>query len=282
LAWHLLTPQPWPFGATEADIPWDFTPQFFNAIVPIITPPKPATSMASVAFPVPQPAWVSLVAYGLLGLGSLALAVAWAYAERRNAPWVAIAVAGFVLPGAYALYYPWGTPDRLRFFPIFESHARAWMALDGFAGGEPITVVYAGTNLPYYTFGPDLANRVRAVNINAHPDWLMHDYHRAWSAKGWPLWGNPRPGWDRIEPDESAWLANLRAAGADYLFVGRPGVVEGPHLLADAEGFPIERIWADRRPGVFTRVYPLPDQRIDDPHVRIYRISKPALQAMTL
>ena len=44
---------------------------------------------------------------------------------------------------------------------------------------------------------------------------------------------------------------------------------EGPHNVADTEGFPIEKVWAERHPDVFEPVYGVADR---DPLFRIYRL----------
>ena len=69
-------------------------------------------------------------------------------------------------------------------------------------------------------------------------------------AEGEPTWPNSRPGWDRAHPDYQAWLANLQAEGIQLLVVTRVNPAEGPHNVADADGFPVERRWAERHPEV--------------------------------
>src|SRR5262245_19025803 len=96
--------------------------------------------------------------------------------------------------------------------------------------------------------GPGLRNDVHYINVNAHPGWRMHDYHRAAIARGRSTWPNPRPGWDREDQDYEAWLKNLRAAQIDYLVVTRANPAEGPHNPHDDRGFPIERTWARAHP----------------------------------
>ena len=46
---------------------------------------------------------------------------------------------------------------------------------------------------------------------------------------------------------------------------------EGPHNVADAEGFPIEKVWAERHPETFEPLYGVrePDR---DPFFRLYRL----------
>jgi hypothetical protein len=133
-------------------------------------------------------------------------------------------------------------------------------------------VAYAGTNIPYYLLGQGLRNEVRYINVDRHRDWLLHDYHREARARGQGHWPNSRPGWDRIHPDERAWLANLDAEGIQLLVVTRVNPAEGPHNVADAENFPIERRWADAHP---ERFVPLYGQNERDPWFRLYRVIRP-------
>ena len=110
---------------------------------------------------------------------------------------------------------------------------------------------------------------MRYVNVDAHRDWLMHDYHRAAIERSQPTWPNSRPGWDRAHPNFHEWLANLRAQQVQLLVVTRADPGEGPHNVADKEGFPIERVWADAHPEVFELLY---GPRQNDPLFRLYRL----------
>jgi hypothetical protein len=117
-----------------------------------------------------------------------------------------------------------------------------------------------------------LRNEVRYINVNGHRDWLMHDYHREAMTGGLGHWPNSRPGWDRFRTDYSAWIENLDAEGIQLLVVTRVNPAEGAHNVADSEGFPIERRWADAHPERFVRLYGQ-DER--DPWFRLYRVGRP-------
>ena len=167
----------------------------------------------------------------------------------------------------------WMTPDskdaRRLFYPDFTDYYQGWLALELRAGPSGARIAYAGTNIPYYLMGAGLRNEVRYVNVDAHRDWLMHDYHRMVNSQGNVTWPDPRPGWDRLHPSYEAWLANLRAEEIQILVVARANPEEGLHNLADTQGFPIERTWADRHPEIFIPFYGV---RENDPKLRIYRI----------
>ena len=130
-------------------------------------------------------------------------------------------------------------------------------------------VAYAGTDLPYYLLGYGLRNEVRYVNVDQHRDWLLHDYHRQARSRGQPNWPGPRPGWDRIQTDYNAWLANLRAERIQLLFLTRANPAEGAHNIADTEFFPIERQWAATHPEAFQLIY---GEAENDRNVRIYLV----------
>jgi hypothetical protein len=117
--------------------------------------------------------------------------------------------------------------------------------------------------------GAGLRHEVRYININGHRGWRLHDYHQAARSLGVPNLHGPRPGWNRLNPDERAWLDNLRAERIEWLVVTRANPSEGPYNIADPQGFPIERQWADAHPETFKLVYPV---SAPDPLFRIYRV----------
>ncbi len=159
---------------------------------------------------------------------------------------------------------------RQSFFPPFRDFHAGWVQLDLRAGPEGVRIAYAGTDIPYYLLGTGLRNEVRYVNVNSHRDWLLHDYHREARRRGQPNWPYPRPGWDRMERDYDAWLANLRAEGIQMLVVTRVDPAEGPHNVADRQGFPIERQWAETHPETFEPLYGV--HHPVDPRFKIYRV----------
>ncbi|MCA1685058.1 MAG: glycosyltransferase family 39 protein, partial [Planctomycetia bacterium] len=268
---HLLTRQSWPFA--EGEPPWDLDPRVPNHLTGLIhaLPTDPAALQAVVTQP-----WrlVAVALSAAVGLGALGAVRAWARASEKPsaASWskglfAAAALAGY----AVLLQNRLGDTPRDRFFPRFPDAYRGWLALDHLAGPGGTRVAYAGTGLPYYLLGVGLRNEVRYVNVDAHPGWLLHDYHRAAGAgrSRAVTWDAPRPGWDRIHPDYAAWLANLRSDGIRLLVVTRANRDEGAHNVVTPDGFPVERLWADAHPETFEPVYG-PDDR--DPLFRIYRV----------
>ena len=272
LIFHLLTPQTWPVTLEETKIPWDLSPIIPNAVgasLPFFS------RMGRALRAGPDLAAIAGIML-LLGMGGCAGLTVWAGsrpppASRRGLKNRALLAAGGLgLVGLAALQT--GAPgldERQLFYPPFRDFYLGWLDLEGRSGPSGARLAYAGTNIPYYLFGTGLRNEVRYVNVDAHPDWLMHDYHRAALDRKEPSWPNSRPGWDRAHPNFQAWLSNLKAQQIQLLVVTRANSGEGPHNVADSEGFPIERLWADSHPELFEPLYG-PKQK--DPCFRLYRL----------
>jgi hypothetical protein len=93
------------------------------------------------------------------------------------------------------------------------------------------------------------------VNVAGAPGDRLHDF-------GPPGDGTPEPAPYRRGASADAWLANVRAAGTQVLFVAAldPGVRRT--VDADGDGFPVERVWADARPHLFSLLYSSAGARI--------------------
>jgi hypothetical protein len=273
LALHITTPQVWLIATTEREIPWDGSPLTPNLIPAVLLLPLNSAELSEQrAKPHGLEQLVATIA-----LGPAAFLIAWAcVAKGRNRTRWTRALACIVLVGSL------GTFEFARLaapfpFPLFTDHILGWLSLDQRSGPAGARVAYAGTNIPYYLLCPGLRNEVRYVNVDAHRGWLMHDYHRDAVARGLPgNWYNPYPGWDRLRPDYDAWLANLRAEGIELLVVARVNRSEGAHNVADAMGFPIERVWAEGHPEAFEPLYGVVE---NDTKFRLYRVIPPENRA---
>lgn len=276
LAAHVLTPQGWPFAdhpppwRPDHEPPWDLSPLIPNAVDPVIALPRSPEQFRILA---EHP---ELLIYSVppLGVGLASIAVAWLWSRARSRP----GGRGFVVAScaslglvtlAGALLVSRGADPRRGFYPGFADYLAGWLDLELRYGPSGSRIAYAGTNIPYYLLGVGLRNEVRYVNVDARRDWLLHDYHREAQAHGQPTWPHPRPGWDRIHPDYGAWLENLRAERIRILVVARANPDEGPHNLADPQGFPVERQWAERHPETFEPLYGAAE---NDPNLRVYRL----------
>jgi hypothetical protein len=275
LGLHLLTAQGFPFAAREGSIPWDFTPHVPNAVdapIPLLSRLRQTTSDHATLG-----STLSVAALGALGLASALLVWTWSRLHRRSDrfprgfPIAVLASALFLLSGFLDLLSV-GIDPRFLFYPPFADFYRGWRHLDFEAGPSGARVAYAGTNIPYYLLGERLRNDVRYINVDAHRNWLLHDYHHEASERGNGRWPNSRPGWDRLEPDFAAWLENLDAERIELLVATRVNPEEGRHNVADSEGFPIERVWADSHPERFDVLYGAKER---DPWFRLYRLRRP-------
>jgi hypothetical protein len=188
---------------------------------------------------------------------------------------LAIAIAANAVLVTLAYVDVWSEPVNARFvnYPPFANFYLGWQRLEAASVPAGSRVAYAGTNIPYYLFAKDLRNDVRYINVDEHRDWLLHDYHRESLSRGRGTWPNARPGWDRSKPDYTAWLGNLDDAKTQLLVVTKVNPAEGSHNVADREGFPIERVWADSHP---ERFVPLYGRAENDPWFRLYRVRAPS------
>jgi hypothetical protein len=116
-------------------------------------------------------------------------------------------------------------------------------------------VAYTGTNVAFPLAGERLTNDVRYVNVAGAPGDRLHDF-------GPPGDGTAEPAPYRRGASAGVWLANLRAARTEVLFVAAmvPGVRR--NIEADSGGFPAERAWADARPDVFYLLHASENARI--------------------
>jgi hypothetical protein len=109
-------------------------------------------------------------------------------------------------------------------------------------------VAYTGTNVAFPLAGARLGNRVAYVNVAGVPSDRLHDF-------GPPGDGTAEPAPYRRVANAGTWLANLRATGTKVLFVAALDPIVRRTIAADQDGFPIERAWADARPGSFRLRY---------------------------
>jgi hypothetical protein len=122
-------------------------------------------------------------------------------------------------------------------------------------------VAYTGNNLAFPLWGRDLSNDVRHVNVAGGATDLLHDFPAAPAPA--PA---PEPAPDRDGASYDVWRAHLRAARRDVLFVAAVYPEVRRAIATDADGFPIERAWADAHPETFTL-------RFADDAARVYGVA---------
>lgn len=268
LAIHLLTPQSWPSELLGEGVWWDLSADVPSpgALIPVpTTGSELARSLTTLQGGVP----VAIIV--VLALGSWLAARCWAAAAGQPTAgrWTRASLVTALVAAGLGIVVGSSAKSQ-ETFPEFPQYARGWRALEAAQGQRGARIAYAGTNLPFYLMGRNLRNDVRYVNIDAHRDWLLHDYHRAAIAHGErPIWDTPRPGWDRMHPEYPAWLANLRSEQIELLVVAKAKPIDGPFNLADPAGFPVEKVWAELHKETFQPVYGVAES---DPEMRIYRV----------
>lgn len=271
---HLTTSQSWLLSEPGKRAFWEISER-----IPALAAPAPIESMISPAH------WRQMMAsprgleYVATTIGSIAACFGmsflwtWAASRRTSKAWgIAWVSSGLFLVGfGFQLDSLSGKPS-LRIYPPFEDYQQAWSIVESVSPPEGTRIAYAGTNLPFILMGGRSRNDLFYINIDAHPDWLLHDYHLSAQDRGDPeVWPGPRPGWDRIHPDYEAWRANLHRARISLLVVAKANPNDGAFNLADEERFPIERVWADAHPETFTKIYP---QQGEESQMRVYRLNR--------
>jgi hypothetical protein len=122
-------------------------------------------------------------------------------------------------------------------------YARGWAALERALPPGRARIAHAGFAFVYPLYGPRLDRRVLYIDVNARAGGAIHAYPEARF---------------RADPDERAWLANLKRARVEWLVVHHPDPgVPGP--------WPIEARWADARPDRFAPIH-------RDDWIRVYRV----------
>jgi 4-amino-4-deoxy-L-arabinose transferase-like glycosyltransferase len=172
-------------------------------------------------------------------------------ARRRT---LAIGAATLVAALVTALFV--GARDYARRDPgysVDDARAADWAWFR--ANVRDARVAYTGTNLAFPLAGERLSNDVRYVNVAGAPGDRLHDF-------GAPGDGTAEPAPYRRGASADVWLANLRTARTEVLFVSSlyPGVRR--NIAADGDGFPVERAWADARPDAFYLLHASPTARV--------------------
>ncbi len=210
------------------------------------------------ALALPSPDRLALLPIGLLGAAAMH---GWRRVPLRIRPalgW-ALAAAGAVLLVAglgrgLAAHRRGADPVRLG---GELDDAWAWFG----SNVHGARVAYTGTNLAGPLWGPGLSNRVSYVNVAGAPGDRLHDFPAQPAA-------TPEPAPHRAGASADVWLRNLRAAGAEVLFVAALDPIVARTVDADREQFPIERQWADSHAELFHLLYA-------SPAARVYRIGAP-------
>ncbi|MEW5947738.1 MAG: hypothetical protein AB1742_16245 [bacterium] len=169
-------------------------------------------------------------------------------------------LAGALLVPALLLSWDYHARYKYRWYTAFPV-GRAWGLIDANAGAGA-RIAHCGNERAYGLFGTGLRNRVFYANVDEHADWNFHDYHLRVPGNLEPGADTERPQFHRERADFTAWLRNLRAGGADYLFCTTLDPIARRFMSHSPEGFTIEAQWASARPDVFREVFRSEEVRI--------------------
>jgi hypothetical protein len=121
-------------------------------------------------------------------------------------------------------------------------------------------VAYTGANVEFPLSGQRVGNSVRYVNVAGELDEGIHDFVRRGHLP--PSSSSAEPAPYREGASFDVWWRNLRAARTQILFVARLHPIVLRSIAADADGFPVERRWADQHPERFALRYASSEARV--------------------
>jgi hypothetical protein len=243
------------------------------ALLAVVTAPvvrravlEPVLAVASLAlFWLVIPYQESRFLFSTFGLAAIAMArlasapgrriTETAYAARPRPRALPLALAGAAALGLVAALGAGarGYAARDPGYSVGDDLEDAWRWFRANVRGE--RVAYTGNNLAFPLAGVALANEVSYVNVAGAPAARLHDF-----PAGAESGAEPAP--YRDGADFATWSRNLRAAGASTLFVAAMYPIVRRTIAADADGFPVERAWADAHPDVFRLRYASPAARV--------------------
>jgi 4-amino-4-deoxy-L-arabinose transferase-like glycosyltransferase len=183
-----------------------------------------------------------------LGLATVASIVGALFARRlgRRRLLQGVAILGVLVSIGFAQSF---ATTRRDFYGANTSFASRLAAAHALAQADPLAtgrVGYTGFNLPYTLMGPHQTRFVRYVNIQGRLEDGFYDFWREEAQ----LATRPKPAFYRGRGHYDTWLANLEAAEIEWVVVFQLADSER-YIPADAEGFPIERQWAEMNPSRF-------------------------------
>lgn len=254
---HVISPQGWPISGPGREPAWDLSMLIPNGIPAIVSAPELLAKTIT----------GDLKYIGMIALWAAICAIYWPGSQKRRLGGVLAAICALAMM-TFSEHKSFERVGRGLRYPIFPDYERAWNAFDAVTRKEPKSVAYTGTNLAVYLMGHDLRNRVQYINVDRHTGWMPHDYHLAQPPEK-RRWPDPRPTWERLSPDYSAWLANLEAKHIDLIVTARANPNEGNLNPFDSKGFPIERTWMMEHPDRFEPVYGV---RENDPEMQIFAL----------
>ncbi|MFA7230758.1 MAG: hypothetical protein WC071_05765 [Victivallaceae bacterium] len=166
---------------------------------------------------------------------------------------------------------------KLRIFTLAKSNAGAFeQAFTPFNQEslqmQPMTIAYAGLNIPYIFVGPHLKNRVIYCNIAGNYRDGCYEFWKRYGKMHYAFDGPKLYQWNN---SCRLWLKNLRQAKAQALAVMLLHPFERKLHFSTPDGFPPEAAWAAANPELFIPV-------VKTPVSRVYLINQEALKNLKL
>lgn len=197
----------------------------------------------------------------ILLLAATALLFQWKGMRRR--------IAGAIILFGVVLFSSMRESETMRIISLAQYDLKPWAQtfapFNSPRQTRPLKIAYTGLNVPYVLTGQRLKNEVFYCNINGKPE---DGFYEFW-LKDPKRYTYHKPGIYRKPPNVQQWLENLFASNADVLVVFPLHPFERRYLKSDKDGFPIERLWAERLPQFFK-----PEMKY--PSGCVYRIERPA------
>ena len=176
-----------------------------------------------------------------MALVALVICVGW-YIGRLNT-WVRFAAVALTMTAVFVLPILFVRPMSAALVPQLPLTGYLRLLQE-----HPRTVAYSGNNIPYFLAGAEGETRVYYVNVDGQTNKHLYSYIRDEALASRLDKTKEKSDWARRNPNFDAWLHAMVALGVQCLFVEPLNPVEGAYLAHDADGFPIERVWARGHP----------------------------------
>jgi hypothetical protein len=119
---------------------------------------------------------------------------------------------------------------------------------------QPMTIAYAGANIPYIFIGNRMKNKVIYCGVSGDQNDNIYNF---WKRYGKNVYDRKIP-LCRIVTDYKSWLGNLYDSGANALAVVVLHPNERYRYRHTPDNFTVERLWASNNPKIFSRTVKTP------------------------
>ncbi len=133
----------------------------------------------------------------------------------------------------------------------------------------PLTIAYAGANIPYALVGPQMRNRVIYCSVSGPQNSNSYDY---WLRYGKKTYSYAVPLYREVLNRE-IWFSNLNLVGANLLVLTALEPNERARFEQTAQHFTIEKTWAESNPEIFIPI-------VTSKSCAIFQINREALKLL--